>query len=141
MPCLYYVSTAYVAGLRQGVVGPDELSFSAGFRNAYEQTKAEAEALVRDVSSRFPTVIFRPSIIVGDSISGQTSAFNVIYVPAKLLVRGLFRFVPAVPNIPFDVVPVDYVADAIAHLSRLPLPSGTCYHLTVGIGRESTHGK
>ena len=137
-PRLFHVSTAYVAGLREGVCLPDELSFAAGFKNAYEQTKAEAEALVRDFSTRVPTLIFRPSIIVGDSVSGQASAFNVIYVPAKLLIRGLFRCFPANPNAPVDVVPVDYVADAIAHLSKLPLPSGTCYHLTVGLGRETT---
>lgn len=135
---VFYVSTAYVAGLKKGVVTSDELQFSAGFRNFYEQTKAEAEALVRDASARIPTVIFRPSIIVGDSVSGQTSAFNVIYVPAKLLLRGLFRFFPANPDIPFDVVPVDYVADAVTHLSQIAVPSGTCFHLTVGLGRESS---
>ena len=134
---LYHVSTAYVAGRKEGVVLPEELTFAQGFRNYYEQTKAESEALVREASARIPTIIFRPSIIVGDSVSGATSAFNVIYVPAKLLLRGLFRFFPANPNIPFDVVPVDYVADAIHHLSRNHLPSGTCYHLTVGLGRET----
>ena len=146
---LNHVSTAYVAGQKQGIVLPEELTFSQGFRNGYEQSKAEAEALVRDASTKIQTTIFRPSIIVGDSVCGATSAFNVIYVPAKLLVRGLFRFFPAYPNIPFDVVPVDYVADAILSLSRsgpvsrgskisgVQLPSGTCFHLTVGLGRET----
>ena len=135
---LNHISTAYVAGNSHAIVQPSTLDLSLSFRNAYERTKAEAEALVRDASQDISTCIFRPSIIVGDSVTGETSAFNVIYIPAKLIVKGFFLRFPALPHIPFDVVPVDYVADAIVYLSGLQHASGTCYHLSAGLGRESS---
>lgn len=134
----YHISTAYVAGSRTGIVAPDELDLNTKFRNAYEQTKAEAEALVRSMTDLVHTTIFRPSIIVGDSITGETSAFNVLYIPARLLISGLLKALPAFPHTPFDVVPVDYVADAIIKLSANQAETGTCYHVSAGLGREST---
>ena len=62
-----YVGTAYVAGERSGLVREDELNVGQGFRNTYEQSKSEAEALVRSRLGSLPGVILRPSIIVGDS--------------------------------------------------------------------------
>jgi hypothetical protein len=40
--------------------------------------------------------------------------------------------------VPFDVVPVDYVADAITEIFARDVPSGSCFHLSAGVGREST---
>lgn len=132
----FHVSTAYVAGSNCSVVSPEFLA-SSGFRNGYEQSKAEAEIEVRRETS-VNSCIFRPSVIVGDSVTGQTSAFNVLYIPAKFVLKGLLRVLPASPTAPFDVVPVDYVADAIVALSRHPNRTSSAYHLTVGVGREST---
>ncbi|MFN8388972.1 MAG: SDR family oxidoreductase [Bdellovibrionota bacterium] len=134
---LYYISTAYVAGARKGIVRTDELDPAGSFRNAYERSKAEAEALVRSRKDFVSYCIFRPSIIVGDSVTGQTSAFNVIYGPAKLLVKGLMSRLPALPHAPFDIVPVDYVADTIVYLSAILPSNGACYHISAGVGRES----
>jgi long-chain acyl-CoA synthetase len=135
---LHHVSTAYVAGNTERTVKPSELRRDVGFRNAYEQSKAESEWLVRSASDRLQTTIYRPSIVVGDSITGQTSAFNVLYVPVRFILSGLLNAVPARPTAPFDVVPIDYVADAIQDLSKISGESGTCYHLCAGIGRESS---
>jgi len=60
-----YVSTAYVAGTNPGPIVEDEMPEREGFRNSYEATKWEAERTIRQ--SRLPFVIFRPSIIMGDS--------------------------------------------------------------------------
>lgn len=137
-PVLHHVSTAYVAGDTQATVSPEELRASGAFKNAYEQSKAEAEQLIRALSPEISTTIFRPSMIVGDSITGQTSAFNVIYIPARYLVTGLVSMLPGRPNTPIDLVPVDYVADAIAALTEVPRASGSCFHLCSGVGRETT---
>lgn len=134
----HHISTAYVAGKKQRVVTADELCFRDGFRNTYEQSKAESEALVRRSQVRLRATIYRPSVIVGDSITGRTSAFNVIYLPAKMLIKGICKALPAMPHTPFDVVPIDYVANAILHLSNHPAAVGSCYHLSAGLGREST---
>jgi len=67
---LAYVGTAYVAGERADLVLESELGVGQSYRNTYEQTKAEAEALVRSRLDSMPGVILRPSIIVGDSRTG-----------------------------------------------------------------------
>lgn len=135
---LNYLSTAYVAGDTEQIVRPNELRLGQTFKNYYEQSKAEAEFIVRSQWSSIPTCIFRPSVIVGNSITGKTSHFHVFYIPAKFFVKGLFQALPARPNIPFDVVPVDYVADAIVALSNHAFSHGKCYHLCAGVGRETS---
>ena len=111
---LAYVGTAYVAGERSDLVREDELAIGQGYRNTYEQTKAEAEALVRSRLGSLPGVILRPSIIVGDSQTGVTSSFKMMYWPLKIYARGLWRTVPGYPDAVLDIVPVDFVAAAVA---------------------------
>jgi thioester reductase-like protein len=110
-----HVSTAYVAGAYAGVFRERQLDAGQEFRNTYEQTKWEAEHVVNDASDLSP-VIARPSIVMGESTSGWTPAFNVLYWPLRAFSRGLFSEVPAHPERHVDVVPVDYVADALVHL-------------------------
>jgi thioester reductase-like protein len=135
---LHHVSTAFVAGDTDRIVRSDEVYTQAQFRNSYERTKSEAEAVVRGIQHVLPTTIYRPSVIVGDSLTGRTSAFNVLYLPAKLLIKGVCKALPALPHTPFDVVPIDYVAQAIAQLSSRPQAVGQCYHVSAGVGRESS---
>ena len=135
---LFHVSTAYVAGNSRAIIGADDLSLDGTFRNTYERTKAEAEAIVRRARNRIPLCIFRPSIVVGDSVTGETSAFNVIYIPAKLIVKGVLSCMPGCPQASFDLVPVDYVAEAILRLAAQNHASGSCFHLTAGVGREAS---
>ena len=135
---LHYVSTAFVAGATERTVRASDLQVGGSFRNTYEQVKAEAEHNVRQRQHRIQTTIYRPSVICGDSITGRTSAFNVMYVPARLLILGLCKAIPALPHTPFDIVPINYVADAIFHLSSFERSIGECYHLSAGVGRESS---
>ena len=108
-----HVSTAYVSGTHSGMFTEDMLG--TDFRNTYEQTKCEAERIVADVSG-MDIAIARPSIVMGESDSGWTPAFNVLYWPLRAFARGLFAKVPAKPDGRVDVVPVDYVADGIFRL-------------------------
>lgn len=110
-----HVSTAYVSGAYAGTFGEHQLDAGQTFRNTYEQTKWEAEHVVNDASDLAP-VIARPSIVMGESTSGWTPAFNVLYWPLRAFARGLFEVVPAHPERRVDIVPVDYVADALVHL-------------------------
>jgi long-chain acyl-CoA synthetase len=108
-----HVSTAYVSGTHSGVF--TEGMLGTDFRNTYEQTKCEAERFVGEVSG-MEVAIARPSIVMGESDSGWTPAFNVLYWPLRAFARGLFARVPAKPDGRVDVVPVDYVADGIFKL-------------------------
>jgi thioester reductase-like protein len=129
-----YVSTAYVAGDRRGTVYEDE--HRAGrFRNSYERSKHEAEAAVR--ASCLPWTIVRPSIVVGESTTGWTASFNVLYAPLRAFSVGAYRVIPARRRAPVDVVPVDYVADAVAALARHPEAVGETFHVTAGAQASS----
>jgi len=124
-----HVSTAYVAGDRIGLVSEHDGDVGQGFRNTYERTKLEAEEVVRE--SGLPAAIVRPSVIVGDSVTGWTQAFNVIYWPLQAFARGLFPTVPADPGACLDIVPVDVVADALLELVRGPVRGGA-FHIVAG---------
>jgi long-chain acyl-CoA synthetase len=134
---LCYVSTAYVAGTHEGEFREDDLDVGQSFRNAYEQSKFEAEGMVRSHGVRLPVQIVRPSIVVGERRSGWTGSFNVLYAPLKAFVRGRLPALPAERQSPVDVVPVDYVADAIFELSaRGDTHDNRTYHLVAG--RDAT---
>jgi long-chain acyl-CoA synthetase len=134
-----HISTAYVAGTHSGRFFERDLDLGQRFHNSYEQSKFEAEQLVRSREG-LPFTILRPSIVVGDSHSGWTSAFNVLYWPLRALGRGLFPAVPAAASSPVDVVSIDYVADAILELCHSPGGVGQTYHLTAGL-QASTIGE
>ncbi len=129
-----YVSTAYVAGTHSGEFREDQLEVGQDFRNAYERSKFEAEKLVRSYCDRLPIQIFRPSIIVGERPTGWTAAFNVLYAPLKAFSRGAYPALPARRSAPVDVVPVDYVADAVFELTNRPGAEDgeETYHLVAG---------
>ncbi len=130
---LAYVSTAYVAGLRRGVVYEHELVMGQGFKNHYESTKFQAEVWVRRYLDRVPTTILRPAIVVGDSRSGDTQKFDGPYYLLKTISlaertgQPLMHFGKS--DSPFNVVPVDYVVEAIATAAGLPETEGETLHL------------
>jgi thioester reductase-like protein len=127
---LSYISTAYVAGEPHGLFREDQLDVGQDFRNPYERSKFEAERMIREHAAELPLQILRPSIIVGDSRTGRTSSFNVLYGPLKALARGRIPAIPARRSSPVDIVPVDYVADR-AHELATAGPNGT-FHLVAG---------
>jgi thioester reductase-like protein len=129
------ISTAYVAGTHAGTFGEDDLDLGQDHRNTYERTKWEAEKLVREHAAALPVQVFRPSIVVGERGSGWTPAFNVIYAPLKAFAKGATTPVmPARRRSPVDVVPVDYVADAIYALAGGGVEGepGATYSLAAG---------
>jgi thioester reductase-like protein len=132
-----YISTAYVAGEHAGCFSEDELDVGQRFRNAYEQSKFEAECLVTRARRRLPVTVLRPSIIVGERDSGWTQSFNVLYWPLRAYARGAYAALPARRDAPVDVVPVDYVADAIFALSQVREAEGATFHLTAGAHASS----
>jgi thioester reductase-like protein len=126
---LAHVSTAYVAGDRDGAFGEEDVTRGIPFRNTYEQTKHEAEELLRAWAPELPLQIVRPSIVVGDRRSGWTRSFNVLYWPLRQFSKGRLPVIPAIADAPVDVVPVDYVADVVLGLADAP--PGT-YHAVAG---------
>ena len=110
-----HVSTAYVSGKYEGTFRERQLDAGQEFRNTYEQTKWEAEHVVREADDLTPCIA-RPSIVMGESDTGWTPAFNVLYWPLRAFSRGLFDEIPSLPTAHVDIVPVDYVADSLVQL-------------------------
>jgi long-chain acyl-CoA synthetase len=127
---LMHVSTAYVAGLRPGEVPEDALTGRYGFANGYERSKHEGERLVRAASPALPVTVVRPAMIVGDSRTGAVRTFNTVYAPLRRYLTGRRRLVPVRPGLRVNIVPVDWVADAIARLTFDPAAEGRTVHLT-----------
>jgi nucleoside-diphosphate-sugar epimerase len=131
-----YISTAYVAGRRQGIVKESETDIGQDFNNVYERTKCRAEVLVRKWADEtgLPATIFRPSIVFGDSVEGRIARFNGVYN----LLRFLDHIAPTIggreiravakADATKNFVPVDYLARAIWHI----VESGAAdtYHIT-----------
>jgi len=132
-----YIGTSSVSGKRGGDIFEDELEMGQSFFNTYEQSKAESERLVRNSMSRIPTVIFRPSIVIGDSRTGWTPTFNVIYIPLRLFDRGMLAVLPASPDVTLDLVPVDWVTDVMVWIMGLAASEGKVCHITAGKHRSA----
>lgn len=116
-----YISTCYVAGRRSGKILETELAHDAGFRNFYEESKYLAEVSVEEMKADFPVCIFRPSVVVGDSQTGETAKYDGIYYLIKYVQKApkLLRLVNVGnKNVRLNLVPVDFVVEAIAALSK-----------------------
>lgn len=117
----HYVSTCYVAGLRTGVILETELRHEAGFRNYYEETKYLAELEVEQLKAQLPLTIHRPSVVCGDSRTGETQKYDGIYYLILYLLRSP-RLLSLINignrQVRFNLVPVDFVIEAMARLVR-----------------------
>ena len=130
---LAYVSTAFVAGWRSGVVYEHELVMGQAFKNHYESTKFQAEVWGREAMDRGPTRIVRPGIVVGDSRTGQPQRFDGPHYMLRAIAQAQ-RARRAVPQFgrleaKVNVVPVDYVVAAIAAAAAEPEALDQTLHL------------
>jgi thioester reductase-like protein len=128
---LHYVSTAYVSGTATGVFRESDLDVGQAFKNHYEETKFLAEVEV--VRSGLPAAIYRPAIVVGDSRTGETAKFDGPYFTIAAMEKapspGLFLRIGSGRH-PANIVPVDFVVEAMARLSARGDGRGRTYHLT-----------
>ena len=128
----HYVSTCYVAGKRTGQILERELRHEAGFRNYYEETKYLAELEVEALKSELPVTIHRPSVVCGDSRTGETAKYDGVYYLIHYLLK--WPSVLAALNIgnsdvALNLVPVDFVVEAMATLAREPRSVGQTVQL------------
>jgi thioester reductase-like protein len=132
---LHYVSTCYVSGRHAGIFSERDLDKGQRFNNFYEETKYLAEVLVRAKrDAGLPTTIYRPSIVVGDSTTGETQKLDGPYYLIRWLLRQPERlaFLPVIGDpsrFRLNVVPRDFVVEAIARLAALPEALGKTYQL------------
>ena len=126
-----HVSTVAVAGHRANEVVEEDtaIDWNRSDYDPYARTKKFCEHMVRQLLPDVPRTIFRPSIVLGDSRRPETNQFEMVRA---------FVFLAGLPALPFratdkvDIVPVDYVADAISRLHQKEKPAHEIYHLSSG---------
>jgi thioester reductase-like protein len=131
-----HVSTVAVAGHRCDEVVQEDtaIDWDRSDYDPYARTKKFCEHMLRELLPDVPRTIFRPSIVLGDSRRGETNQFDMVRA---------FVFLARLPVLPFrpddriDIVPVDYVADAIAALHQKEKPEHEIYHLSSGAESET----
>jgi nucleoside-diphosphate-sugar epimerase len=127
-----YVSTAFVAGLRTGLVPEDDGSPAAGWANAYEQSKAEAESLVR--AARTDWVIARPATIVCDDAAGSISQMNAVHRALRLYFGGMAPMLPGSAESMVDVITTEYAARGVARAALADGIERRTYQFCAGAG-------
>lgn len=130
---LHYVSTCYVSGRLPGVFTEDDLVKGQTFNNSYEETKYLAELEVRKRMTNVPATIYRPSVVVGDSVTGATQKFDGPYFVMQWVMRqprvAVLPVVGRPSKYTFNVVPRDFVIRAMEHLSAMKDNVGVTYAL------------
>jgi len=130
---LHHVSSIAVAGTHRGVYTEDDFDVAQDLPTPYHQTKFEAELLVRsEPGLRYR--IYRPAVVVGDSRTGEMDKVDGPYyffgLLAKLAVLPSFTPIVLPDTGRTNIVPVDYVVDAMTELMHLPGRDGQTFHLT-----------
>jgi thioester reductase-like protein len=131
---LHYVSTCYVSGRHPGVFTERDLSVGQRFNNYYEETKYLAEVDVQDRMKRgLSATIYRPSIVVGDSKTGETQKYDGPYGALRWLVSWKKRAPMSIIGDPrkyhVNFTPRDFVVSALCRLSAMPQSRGKVYQL------------
>jgi thioester reductase-like protein len=131
-----HVSTVAVAGQRSNELIEEDTAIDWGRSDydPYARTKKFCEHMVGQLLADVRRTIFRPSIVLGDSRRPETNQFDMVRA---------FVFLAGLPALPFrpadqiDIVPVDYVADAIVTLHQKAKPAHETYHLSSGTDSET----
>jgi thioester reductase-like protein len=132
LKCLVHHSTALVSGDRTGVVLEEELQKGQRFRNTVEETKARAEKRMRAQMGKIPIAIVRPSMVVGDSQTGDIDRLDGPYLLVLLIVTSPAEIALPLPgrgNVPLNIVPADYVARATRAIGLDPRAPGRTFHI------------
>src|SRR5919202_3208314 len=130
---LHHASSVAVAGRFQGLYREDMFDEGQPLPSAYHRTKFEAEKIVRE-RSRVPWRVYRPSLVIGHSRTGEMDKIDGPYYFFKLIQKtrnALPQWFPLVgPELGHtNLVPVDYVARAIDHIAHQPGLDGQAFHL------------
>ncbi|MBI2396527.1 MAG: SDR family oxidoreductase [Xanthomonadales bacterium] len=131
--CFHHVSSIAAAGRYQGVFKEDMFSEAEGLDHPYYRTKHESEGLVRS-DAKIPYRIYRPAIVIGHSQTGEIDKIDGPYYFFRLIKR-MREWLPAwMPTVGIEgarvnVVPVDYVVNAMDHIAHKAGLDGHCFQL------------
>jgi len=132
--CLHHVSSIAAAGMYEGIFREDMFDEGQKLPSPYNRTKFEAERIVRE-QPYVPWRVYRPAIVVGDSRTGEMDKIDGPYYFFKAIQRMRQLLPEWTPLVGLDlgntnVVPVDWVVDALEHIAHEPDLDGKAFHLT-----------
>jgi NAD(P)-dependent dehydrogenase (short-subunit alcohol dehydrogenase family) len=130
----HHTSSIAVAGYYSGVFREDMFAEAENLDHPYFRTKHESERIVRE-GCKIPFRIYRPAVVIGHSKTGQIDKIDGPYYFFTLIKRLRSMLPPWMPTIGIEggrvnMVPVDFVADAMDHIAHKPGLDGGCFHLT-----------
>jgi len=134
----HHVSSIAAAGLYEGVFREDMFDEAENYDHPYFMTKHESEKIVRK-ECKVPWSVYRPAMVVGDSTTGEMDKIDGPYYFFKLIQRMRQLLPPWMPSIGLEggrvnIVPVDFVVDALDHISHKAGIASRCYHLVDPVG-------
>jgi NAD(P)-dependent dehydrogenase (short-subunit alcohol dehydrogenase family) len=134
----HHVSSIAAAGLYEGVFREDMFDEAENYEHPYFLTKHESEKIVRK-ECKVPWSVFRPAMVVGDSHSGEMDKIDGPYYFFKLIQRMRQILPPWMPAVGLEggrvnIVPVDFVVDALDHISHKANINKQCFHLVDPVG-------
>jgi len=132
--CFHHTSSIAAAGLYDGVFREDMFDEAEELDHPYFRTKHDSEGIVRAECKR-PWRVYRPAIVVGHSKTGEIDKIDGPYYFFKLIQKmrkALPQWMPTVgiEGGRINIVPVDYVVDAMDHIAHAKGLDGRCFHLT-----------
>ncbi len=132
--CFHHVSSIAAGGLYKGTFREDMFEEAENYEHPYFATKHDSEGIVRN-ECQVPYRIYRPAMVVGNSKTGEIDKIDGAYYFFKSLQKIRNILPPWFPLIgleggKFNIVPVDYVVDAMDHIAHMPNRDGDCFHLT-----------
>ena len=132
--CFHHTSSIAAAGLYPGVFREDMFEEAEGLDDPYLRTKHDSEGLVR-AEKRIKWRIYRPGMVVGHSQTGEMDKIDGPYYFFTFLKKLREMLPPWMPTLGIEggrinVVPVDFVVDAMDHIAHKPKLDGHCFHLT-----------
>ena len=134
----HHVSSIAAAGLYEGVFREDMFEEAENYDHPYFMTKHESEKIVR-TECKVPWSVYRPAAVVGDSRTGEMDKIDGPYYFFKLIQRMRQILPPWMPSVGLEggrinIVPVDFVVDALDHIAHQKRGSGACFHLVDPMG-------
>ena len=134
----HHVSSIAAAGLYEGVFREDMFEEAEGLDHPYFQTKHESEKIVRQ-DCKVPWTVYRPAMVVGDSQTGEMDKIDGPYYFFKLIQRLRQLLPPWMPTVGLEggrvnIVPVDFVVNALNVISHQKDIGKKCYHLVDPVG-------
>ena len=134
----HHVSSIAAAGLYEGVFREDMFDEAEGLDHPYFMTKHESEKIVRQ-ECKGPWTVYRPAAVVGDSRTGEMDKIDGPYYFFKLIQRMRQILPPWMPSVGLEggrinIVPVDFVVNALDHISHQKRGGGQCFHLVDPMG-------